>query len=127
MSRSKGSRGELEIVRLAKEQGFPARRTAPMQAAQGGAQHFADVDLGVPSVYLEVKRRETLAVPAWCAETELSAQLGQVPVVAWRKSSQPWRVSLPLADFLRLLKANPEVAASLRPLDDRIMDEADEH
>lgn len=116
-SRDKGSRGELEVCKIAKEYGFPARRTAPMQAARGGAEHFADVDLGLPDIYLEVKRRERLEVPVWCMEAELSARPNQVAVVAWRRSQQPWRVSLPMGDFLALLRAaSPDQQA----LEDRL-------
>jgi len=37
----------------------------------------------------------------WCKEAE--SQAGErVPVVAWRRNNQSWRVSLPLDDFVDL-------------------------
>jgi len=51
---------------------------------------------------MEAKRRETLAIPQWLRQAETDARPGLVPVVAFRQSRQPWRVVVPLEEFLRL-------------------------
>lgn len=57
LEKEKGKRGEREVVKLLKEAGFEARRTAPLQAGESSS--------GVPDVELdkrfkiEVKRRKS--------------------------------------------------------------------
>lgn len=55
-SRNKGKRGEREVVKLLKEAGFEARRTAPLQAHDGD-NSGADVLLD-DKYKIEVKRRK---------------------------------------------------------------------
>lgn len=102
MERRKGAVAELEIVRLLKERGLKAQRTAPLQAA--GGVNDADV-LGVEGCHLEIKRQERVSIDAWCAQAELAANPTDIPCVVWRRSRQPWRVALPLEDYLDLVKA----------------------
>lgn len=95
-SRTKGKTGEREIVLLAKEAGFDkAHRSWQIPQPNG------DIG-GIPGVHLEVRRREGLAVEAWCREVEAKAN-DRIPVVAWRRNGEPWRATLPLTDLLRLL------------------------
>lgn len=101
MSRTKGANAEREVVSIARDHGLQAQRTAPLQAAQGHTD--ADVALNVDGFHLEVRRRERVLIDAWCAQTELASGT-DVPCVVWRKSRQPWRVALPLADFLDLVR-----------------------
>ena len=103
-SRNKGANGEVELVNLLKAKGIQAQRTAPLQAGRESTD--ADV-LAFDGIYLEVKRRERLEMESWCKEAE--SQAGErIPVIAWRRNNQPWRVSLLLTDFLELkLPANP--------------------
>lgn len=100
MQRRKGAVAELEIVRLLKDRGLKAQRTAPLQAA--GGVNDADV-LGVEGHHIEVKRQERVCIDAWCAQAELAAKPTDTPCVVWRRSRQPWRVALPLEDFLDLV------------------------
>lgn len=102
MQRAKGAAAEREIVNILKDKGLKAQRTAPLQAAPGVSED-ADV-IGVEGCYLEIRRRERVQIDAWCAETELAAPPGQTPCVVWRRSRQPWRVALPLDDFLDLVR-----------------------
>lgn len=102
MSRRKGKTGELEVVNFLKERGLRAQRTAPLQAAGGTGD--ADV-LGVEGCHLEVKRCERVEIDKWCAQVELASKPADIPCVVWRRSHQPWRVALPLEDFLDLVKA----------------------
>ena len=101
MSRHKGARGELEVVRELQARGIDARRTAPMQA--GGSRGDADV-LSLPGVHIEVKRQERLCLDQWSRQAEADAPAGAMPVVAYRRSREPWRVALLLDDFLDLLQ-----------------------
>lgn len=96
-SRHKGKSAELEVVHLARAAGFSdAQRTGSAGQIRG------DID-GIPGVYVEVRRRETLALPAWCREAEEEAPDLTLPVVAFRRSHEPWRAALPLAALLELL------------------------
>ena len=101
MQRRKGASAEREVVRLLRKRGFRAERTAPLQSGKVVDSSAPDVTC-VPGVHLEVKRQETIKIEAWCRQAE--ADCGEnVPVVVWRRSNQPWRVTLPLEDYLDLL------------------------
>lgn len=106
-SRDKGKRGELEVAHLLTDAGLPARRTAQLQAS--GSCDDADVTAVLaPDLYVEVKRQETLRLPAWTRQAEAACPEGRVPIVAYRQSRQPWRASVPLqwlAETLALLNS----------------------
>lgn len=91
-SRRKGANGERDFRNLLRRFGFTCDRDG---TAHGDLRH------DVPNVHFEVKRCETLALPKWTRQAELDAR-GRVPVVAYRRSREPWRVSLPAEEFLRL-------------------------
>jgi hypothetical protein len=94
-SRAKGKSSELEVVNLAKPY-FP-------DAARDWATPQLHGDIkGIPDLHLEVRRRETLSIEAWCREVEEKCD-GRIPAVAFRRNNQPWRVALPLTDLLHLL------------------------
>lgn len=94
-SRRKGATGERELVALVKGAGFDkAHRTAPMQAAQDGAQAYADLG-EVPGLYVESKRYKTTPVHQCVREVE--GKRGRVagePVLAYRNDNEGWRVNL---------------------------------
>jgi hypothetical protein len=95
MSRRKGKSSEREVVQLAKPY-FP-------DAARDWATPQLHGDIkGIPGVHLEVRRRETLSIEAWCKEVEAKCD-DRIPAVAFRRNNQPWRVALPLTDLLALL------------------------
>lgn len=100
MQRTKGAVAEREVVSILRAKGLKAQRTAQLQAASGSTD--ADV-IGVEGHHLEVKRQEKVHIDAWCAQAELAAHPTDVPCVVWRRSRQPWRVALPLDDFLDLV------------------------
>lgn len=100
MSRNKGAAAERELAEiLSKELGFVVKRKL------GQARDSGD-DIQVQRYRIEAKRRETLALPAWCRQIETHCQPGEVPVVAYRQNGQPWRVVLKLEDFLPLLRGD---------------------
>ena len=117
-SRTKGARGELELVRFLRDQGFNARRRAEGQAGSKGDPDVEITDL--PWLFSEVKRCEALGLyPAVeQAETEAgeyalpfpppcsrgSRILPQVPVVWHRRNNRGWLAIVPAVDFCRLLR-----------------------
>lgn len=93
-SREKGKRGEREVRDLLREHGFDARRDGRLDD---------DLAHNVAGFHFEVKRRETLALPAWTTQAERDAGPDRVPVVVYRRNSEPWRASLPFDALCRLL------------------------
>ena len=52
---------------------------------------------------VDSKRRERLHLGAASKQVEAVARDGQIPCVVYRRNSEPWRVSLLLEDFARLV------------------------
>ena len=93
-SRTKGQCGERELCKLLSQSlGLDLSRNLD-QVREGGA----DI-LGVPGFIIEVKRREAEQKAKWweqvCKAGRRYPQL--MPVVAYRRSRQPWRFMLPLS------------------------------
>jgi hypothetical protein len=65
-------------------------------------KYGAEVQVG--KFRIEAKRRETLALPAWCRQIEAHCEPHEVPVVAYRQNGQPWRIVMKLEDFLPLMR-----------------------
>lgn len=98
MSRNKGAAAERELAAiLSDELGFVVKRKL------GQARDSGD-DIQVGKFRIETKRRETLALPAWCRQIEEHCGPGEVPVVAYRQNGQPWRIVMKLQDFLPLMR-----------------------
>ena len=97
-SRSKGKLGEREIKDALTDAGLDFSRE------QDGACQACDFRIHSPAIDLEVRRREKLSLTAWSTEIEAKTPEGRIPAVAYRTNGQPWRVSLPLDDFLTLLQ-----------------------
>ena len=90
-SRDKGARGEREFAELlTNELGQVVKRKLG-QARDGGD------DIQVGRYRIEVKRREKLAVEAWCKQVEAACEPSEVPVVAFRRNGEPWRAVVPAA------------------------------
>ncbi|HVE35393.1 MAG TPA: hypothetical protein VNC18_17640 [Gemmatimonadaceae bacterium] len=98
--RAKGARGEREVVDMLRTFGIACDRTVH----NSGLYLRGDVT-GVDGYHLEVKRHETLRVPAWIRQAE--DECGDlVPVVAFRQSRGEWYAAMPLRDLARLLADN---------------------
>jgi Holliday junction resolvase len=96
--RRKGAEAERELAQiLSDELGFVVKRKL------GQARDSGD-DIQVGKFRIEAKRRETLALPAWCRQIEAHCQPGEVPIVAYRTNGQPWRIVMKLEDFLPLMR-----------------------
>lgn len=96
MSRTKGRTAEREVELLIQAAGFSTDRNI------GGREQVAG-DIATEGLAIEVRRRERLDVPNWCRIHEASTPDHLTPVVVYRRSREPWRVSLTLTDFLDLL------------------------
>jgi hypothetical protein len=98
--RQKGLRGEREVTHAFREAGLTVKNL------DGGGDHLIVLapEAGLPDLHLEVKRQETIRIADWSKQAETEAPAGCVAAVVYRRSHEPWRVSLKLDDFLGLLK-----------------------
>ncbi len=88
MSRNKGAAGEREFLRLLGAE-LGEMLTRNLQQTRGGG---ADC-LVVKGWAIEVKRCESLSRPAWWRQAVEQAELeGVQPMLAYRRSREPWRV-----------------------------------
>ena len=102
-SRDKGKRGELELVRLFKENGYEARRTAQYCGKTGEA---ADV-IGLPGIYVECKRVEKLNIYDAITQAQRDAEAagkGDLPAVFHRKNNCPWLVTITADSFFAIYR-----------------------
>jgi hypothetical protein len=93
--REKGKRGEREVVKLLKEAGFEARRTAPLQAGETSG----DPDVELDNKYrIEVKRRKN-------GFEQLYKWLKNTDFLFVRADRKDYIVSMSLQTFLELYSA----------------------
>lgn len=96
--RNKGAAGERELAGILKDNlGFEVKRNL------GQARDGAD-DITIQKFRIEVKRQERLQVDKWSEQVESCSKSGEIPVLAYRRNGQPWRVCLRLDDFIPLLR-----------------------
>lgn len=99
-SRSKGKRGELEVVHILRAHGWTkAGRTSDgrTQSARGDIQH------GPEACHIEVKLAEKLSVPAALDQLERDSDPLDMPVLIHRPSRHGWMATIALEDLLPLL------------------------
>ena len=94
-SRNKGKAGELEAYKLLNLWARPVCDVLgiePLFIERNQNQSRAGgYDLvGAPWLAIEVKRHETLALPAWWRQTLKQAGEGQTPVLMWRQNRGKW-------------------------------------
>lgn len=103
-SKEKGKRGELEVVQLLRNAGFPAaERTA--QYCGNNPEGAADVR-GVPGIHIEVKRVEHLNIDDALDQSRRDAGKtdGGLPVVVHRRNGKDWKVTMDARDWIALFK-----------------------
>ena len=96
-SRAKGKRGELELVRMLSERGWPCERNLE-QSREGGS------DIAGLPVSLEIKRHEQIRLTAWWDQTQRQAAIEKKPpVLAYRSNGAPWQflVGLDIDEFVQ--------------------------
>lgn len=96
-SRNKGRSAERAVELEFQRAGFSTDRNIAGRAQLAG-------DIACEGLAIEVRRRESLSLDAWSAAHELQTPEHLTPVVVYRRSRSPWRVSLRLDDFLDLLR-----------------------
>lgn len=96
-SRDKGKRRELELVHILNDNGFNTRRGYVFQ-------HEPDI-VGLNGFHVEVKGVENLNVRKALQQSIDDAEKRQdgTPILAWKKSNEPWTVTLLLEDFLKII------------------------
>ena len=97
-SRSKGARGELEIVKLLKAYGIDCYRTPN----SGGLAIKSDIQ-GWGDFAPEIKRQERLNLPAAWRQACEAASPHQTPIVIHRSNNTEWLATLSFNDLLGLL------------------------
>lgn len=101
-SRNKGKRRELELVHILNDNGFDVRRGYVFQN---------EPDLvGLEGFHVEIKGVEALNVRKALKQSIEDAEKRKdgIPIVAWKKSKEPWTVTLLLDDFLDLIRKGKE-------------------
>jgi Holliday junction resolvase len=96
--REKGARGEREVATILRRNSLPAVRTP-----NSGGLHVKGDLTGVPGYHFEIKRQETLRLPAWLRQAADECSDETVPVVVWRTNRSDWFAAIPLTDLARLL------------------------
>ena len=98
MQRTKGNRAELEVAAIFRAAGFDCDRVPN----SGGLRIKGDLHGDIP-VHVEVKRAERLKLPEWLAQARDEAPEGVTPVLAFRRSHEPWYACVPLEALVALL------------------------
>ena len=97
-SRQKGARGERELARVFREQGYDCRRGQQYNGLEG-----EDV-VGLPGIHVECKRVESLNIEKAMQQSIRDAG-DLIPIVAHRKNREDWKITMPAEFFFKLYKA----------------------
>ena len=100
-SRDKGKRGERDWSHFCQEHGYNVTRTAQNRGKTGAA---GDCE-GLPYIHQEVKFVERLNIREALEQSERDAKAegkGNIPIVAHRRSRDPWVITLNAKDFFTI-------------------------
>lgn len=104
-SRAKGARGEREWAKFCKEHGYDCRRGQQYCGANGDA----DV-VGLPGIYLEVKRYKTIThsqLNGWLEQAFVdSKNTKDIVVLAHREDNCKWFVTMDITNMIDLCGAD---------------------
>lgn len=100
-SRNKGRNAERDVELRFQAAGHGTERNLGGRLQIAGDLVVYDVEPRPLAV--EVRRREQLLVPGWCAEHEAATPERFVPVLTYRRNREPWRASLLLDDLIDLI------------------------
>ena len=106
-SKSKGKRGELELVHWLKDRGIEAERGVQYSGSPGSPDIKAK---GLEWLHFEVKRVEKLNIDKAMAQAEMDAGGTKFPSVWHRKNHGEWMVTVLAEDFLAMISEPPELA-----------------
>ena len=95
--RRKGVVGEQDVAKIFRANGF-------LDAKRTGVAGQENGDIANTGPYMvEVKRSERLDIPGWWAKLiGLAEKKNKIPLLVYRRSSEPWKVTLDLDYFLNL-------------------------
>lgn len=96
-SRQKGARGERELARRFREQGYDCRRGQQYNGLEG-----EDV-IGLPGVHVECKRVERLNLYDAIDQAKRDADQ-KLPAVFHRKNNCGWLVTMPLEQWFEIYR-----------------------
>lgn len=96
-SRDKGIRGEWEVKTAFQTGGFAVR------GLEGEGDQLIVCGAGL-TLHVEVKRAESLRMSEWSRQAETEAPQGTVPILAYRRNREPWRVAIKLDDLIAVLR-----------------------
>lgn len=100
-SRSKGKRGELELAKKLRDNGYLGAKRG--QQFKGGEDSPDVVCPGLTEEFhIECKNTARTDIYGWLAQAKNDANGKKVPLVAHKKNRQEWVVILSLDDFLQL-------------------------
>ena len=101
-SRSKGSRGELQLAKKLREYGYDARRTVQYNGKADGAE--ADL-CGLPGIHIECKRTERLNLYEAVDQAKRDSAGGdKLPVVFHRRNNCEWLAIMPMNVFMEIYR-----------------------
>jgi Holliday junction resolvase len=96
----KGKDGEREFAAVLRAAGFAARRG---QQFSGSPDSPDVVSAALPWLHVEVKRVQNLNLAAACSQAQGDAG-GKPFIVAHRRNNSPWRITMDVDLFFRLLR-----------------------
>lgn len=101
-SRARGKRGELSLVHVLRDAGFPDVKRSVQYC--GKVTGTADL-VGLPGVHIEAKNVERLNIWSALAQSKRDAEAdgnGDIPAVFFKRNRSGFYVAVPLSDFVRL-------------------------
>lgn len=99
--RTKGKRGELEVIHTLRQFGWSfAARTSDGRSQNGRN----DISGGPQGCAIEIKRQERLNVPAAFDQLMRDSDPIDVPILVHRPSRHVWMATLPFSNLLELLR-----------------------
>lgn len=97
-SKEKGKRGERELARVLKSEGYDTHRGVQYK----GGPESPDV-VGLPGIHIECKRVEKLNL--YEAIDQAKREAGEeLPAVFHRKNDHEWLVTMPLKDWMEVYR-----------------------
>jgi Holliday junction resolvase len=122
MQRRKGASSERAICTLDREYGFTSIRTAPMQAS-GNADQFADVSCGQYPLSLlnrEVKAYRRVPLTTFVTKylVQMDAAPGTVNALVTKSNGEPWMLTMPYEEFLKMMRAWADARSELASKED---------
>ena len=94
-SRSKGRRGEQEVVRLARAAGLEAARTWHLAQSPDATERVRDVQMGNDSYQVQINKN---------GFERIYQEVAGVRGFIFRRDRGEWLIALRLADYLELLR-----------------------